>query len=865
MKIRRTLPKIVIALLFVGLAVGGYIYISRREPADKRLMRVIYQNWLADHAGVIREYGAPREFKFVSIHYQIFSTGYVTYNVTDPPEAVLYFAKDKKFRRVRKPSAELTLPPHRVNEELLKALLDSVPPGDREQYEALFWERVRHDRVGVVGGIGILYMQEQLLRDFGRPLFNEKRFDNVLYARGDNYDLIVGLPIGDEGPFAAGDRSPPRKVFVLYKDGRFEDTTEFPANYTDTFGLPPALTEFYQKYHRSAWFWPLSILSGFFGTYALGVAALLLLARRRGSVIFSRTWLISAAAKPLLVAPGLGHRMLFLGYKKRIARLRDVERESKNYFGLPADDAVGFIPSDATGELLHERIVQACGPQQPVMLIGKGGAGKSTVLARLARLAVEERLPHPLKGFIPLLVPASYYSTSLIQAVADTLLVRDGVAVDEESVKELLRSGKFLILFDGVSEVITPIQRSLDEILETARHDDYRGCRFIISSRPPDTIPAGVSSVYLHPLTPEVIPAMLERSGLPAARKNQVLRQIQHFGRKPIAPLLFSMVIEAGGDEHVSTSRSQIYERYFRELLRVRNDDDLWSGWQQALEVIARHTLIDTGRRGVGLPHERLMNLLGEKKDEGAAAESLAARLSRLYRLPVRDELDLLNQLRAAGLLQRGRRWRFAHDTFEEFFAASYIISYCDLNEEWPPLDKWKESQDFEQALSEVLEFMGEMTDGPSKERLMGMPTAPHVNAKSLFISYGSCDAPFTRKLARGIEASGIQVWFAEWDLDYGDDLVQEIEKGLEVTKQFIIVLSPEALGRPWVRQELSVAFNQALGGPGKTIIPVMYRRCTPPSFLGTRKWIDFTDEDAYEESLKEIIRRLKGEKKERN
>jgi hypothetical protein len=131
-------------------------------------------------------------------------------------------------------------------------MLDSVPPGDRDQYEALFYERVRHGRMGIVGGIGILYMQEQLLRDFGRPIFNEKRFDNVLYARGDNYDLIVGLPIGDEGPFPTDDRSSPRKVFILYKDGRFEDTTEFPANYADSFGLPPELSEFYQKHRQRA-------------------------------------------------------------------------------------------------------------------------------------------------------------------------------------------------------------------------------------------------------------------------------------------------------------------------------------------------------------------------------------------------------------------------------------------------------------------------------------------------------------------------------------------------------------------------------------------------------------------------------------
>ncbi len=148
-----------------------------------------------------------------------------------------------------------------------------------------------------------------------------------------------------------------------------------------------------------------------------------------------------------------------------------------------------------------------------------------------------------------------------------------------------------------------------------------------------------------------------------------------------------------------------------------------WLGWLKAAETLAFHTLIHTGRRGIGLPHEQLMNLLDERKVGGETRESLSSQLRRLYHLPVSDELDLLNQLKAAGLLLRGRRWSFAHDTFEEFFAASYLVSHIashfDLTEEWPSLDKWQESQELEQGFSYVLEFVREMIDEADKERLM--------------------------------------------------------------------------------------------------------------------------------------------------
>jgi|GEM_PF-6737041 len=138
------------------------------------------------------------------------------------------------------------------------------------------------------------------------------------------------------------------------------------------------------------------------------------------------------------------------------------------------------------------------------------------------------------------------------------------------------------------------------------------------------------------------------------------------------------------------------------------------------------------------------------------------------------------------------------------------------------------------------------------------------IYAPDVFISYGGPDAAFAKKLAKDFEANGIRVWFAEWDLDYGDDIVQSIENGLIATSKFVIVLSPEAVKRPWVRKELSSAFQQALSGSGKLILPVMYRQCQPPPFLASHRLADFTNEAQYELRISEIIRRLKGKKPSR-
>jgi len=142
-----------------------------------------------------------------------------------------------------------------------------------------------------------------------------------------------------------------------------------------------------------------------------------------------------------------------------------------------------------------------------------------------------------------------------------------------------------------------------------------------------------------------------------------------------------------------------------------------------------------------------------------------------------------------------------------------------------------------------------------------GLQVSSHRVKRDVFISYAGCDGEFAHRLASDLEARGIRVWFAEWDIDYGDDIVQEIENGLDETTKFLIVLSPEAVDRKWVRQELSTAFHKALSGAETVIIPIMLKRCTPPAFVRTKKWADFTVHDSYDTNLLDLARRLKQRK----
>lgn len=117
------------------------------------------------------------------------------------------------------------------------------------------------------------------------------------------------------------------------------------------------------------------------------------------------------------------------------------------------------------------------------------------------------------------------------------------------------------------------------------------------------------------------------------------------------------------------------------------------------------------------------------------------------------------------------------------------------------------------------------------------------------FISYFSGDKSFVKQLERDLRLSEIRVWLDESEIEIGDSISEKIEKGLADSYSFMIVLSPEALQRPWVKEELRAAYNLRLAGDFK-ILPVLHKECEIPPFLLDYKYADFRDVKRYHEQL---------------
>ena len=119
------------------------------------------------------------------------------------------------------------------------------------------------------------------------------------------------------------------------------------------------------------------------------------------------------------------------------------------------------------------------------------------------------------------------------------------------------------------------------------------------------------------------------------------------------------------------------------------------------------------------MPHEPLVELIGGAISDDQPGRNFVESLKRYYHLPVNDELELLQGLEAAGLLEGGRRWRFAHDSFERYFAASCLLSEFETIAEWNDLSKWKGVREREQDFLGVIDFLREMANDSIKHQIL--------------------------------------------------------------------------------------------------------------------------------------------------
>ena len=107
------------------------------------------------------------------------------------------------------------------------------------------------------------------------------------------------------------------------------------------------------------------------------------------------------------------------------------------------------------------------------------------------------------------------------------------------------------------------------------------------------------------------------------------------------------------------------------------------------------------------------------------------------------------------------------------------------------------------------------------------MATSPAQT--KLFISHSSKDDDFVRNLQRALESLNQDVWIDSRELRGGDPLWTEIQKALDESSAYAVVVSTDGLQSTWVGKELQYAL-ELQKQRGKTKYPII-----PLSLNGTK------------------------------
>jgi len=137
---------------------------------------------------------------------------------------------------------------------------------------------------------------------------------------------------------------------------------------------------------------------------------------------------------------------------------------------------------------------------------------------------------------------------------------------------------------------------------------------------------------------------------------------------------------------------------------------------------------------------------------------------------------------------------------------------------------------------------------------------------KDIFLCHTGADKQWVEHLAERIEAEPYEnrllgVVFDKWDFAKGSNIVVDIEREIDACRHVGIVVTRALLNADWPTLERSIAVWSDPAGTHGRVLPLLRENVTLPASLRIRNWIDFRDDNRFEDSFVELVRVLRGEK----
>ena len=128
---------------------------------------------------------------------------------------------------------------------------------------------------------------------------------------------------------------------------------------------------------------------------------------------------------------------------------------------------------------------------------------------------------------------------------------------------------------------------------------------------------------------------------------------------------------------------------------------------------------------------------------------------------------------------------------------------------------------------------------------------------RRIFISHAQEDAELAQRLADALKAAGRPVWIAPESILPGEQWVEAIGRGLDISGIFVILITPQAVQSTWVRYEMNLAINLERR-LRMEIVPLEVAEAEPPITWSAYQSIPFGN---YDKDLPRVLKRLANRK----
>src|SRR6478736_1330807 len=123
-----------------------------------------------------------------------------------------------------------------------------------------------------------------------------------------------------------------------------------------------------------------------------------------------------------------------------------------------------------------------------------------------------------------------------------------------------------------------------------------------------------------------------------------------------------------------------------------------------------------------------------------------------------------------------------------------------------------------------------------------------------VFLSYSPGDRALVRPLAERLRKSGLRVWFDEWVITRGDDVLAKTEDGLQRSRVLVFCMSASAFASEWPALERQTfRFRDPLNKE-RRFIPLRMDDAKPKGSLAQFAYIDWRKKDRRDNQFAQLV-----------